>query len=160
MSISGLGIIFYSPANLPRLIEGEDYLSRCYTIPEDVLKHVYEGSIVGFGTGSPGNFVLEFRNGCPHAEAVERSDYALRLGVLVKDEKIVFRDLYTLMEWHAECSDEPCINVQNGYYEVTLLSSLPESRVLGDFQSIHIFLNPCARMPQLKFPGVPMLCAF
>ena len=58
INIAGLGIIFYSPQAVKHIEIGEDYLGEHYSKPVDVIKHVYEGSIVGIATGTPGNFYL------------------------------------------------------------------------------------------------------
>lgn len=51
---------------------------------EDVVKHVKKGDIVGFGTGTSGNFTLKFREGYPEEQLLMEYPVALRLGTVVK----------------------------------------------------------------------------
>lgn len=70
LDIEGLGIIFYSPHAVKHIEEEEDYLGEHYWMPEDVLKHIYEGSIVGVATGTPGIFHLNIYQKKLHYEKV------------------------------------------------------------------------------------------
>lgn len=47
LDISGLGIIFYSESSTRQINDGEDYFSKSYSMPQQVARHVKEGSIVG-----------------------------------------------------------------------------------------------------------------
>lgn len=77
LSIAGLGIIFYSPHAVRHIEEGEDYLGEHYWEPKDVLPHIYEGSIVGVATDTPGSFHLNlYQNVQPDLDALQ-TDYAL-----------------------------------------------------------------------------------
>ena len=60
LKIVGLGIIFYSPYAVKSIREGELHLMRHYNEPQDVLEHIYKGSIVGFCTGSPGKICVKY----------------------------------------------------------------------------------------------------
>ena len=102
LKIVGLGIIFYSPYAVKSIREGEPYLMRHYNEPQDVLEHIYKGSIVGFCTGSPGKYVLNiFQNEKPKIEKLN-PDYAIKLCIKVEDGEIFFRDLYALLRWIGE----------------------------------------------------------
>jgi hypothetical protein len=81
LSIAGLGIIMYSPFAVLHISEGENYLLPNYVAPERVLEHVYQGTIIRFGTGSPGDYLLRFKEGYPHHEQMRSSDFKLRLGI-------------------------------------------------------------------------------
>ena len=63
LTISGLGIIFYSPQSVEHIPEGANYLRSNYLNAEQVQAHIQAGSIVGFGTCSPGTFTMRFHSG-------------------------------------------------------------------------------------------------
>lgn len=63
LNISGLGIIMYSAPSVSHIRLEEDYLEGHYLEPEDVLRHVCAGTLVGFGTASPGKYILEINRG-------------------------------------------------------------------------------------------------
>lgn len=157
LDITGLGIIMYAREAVEHIKEDEDYFSTNYQAPEQVLKHIYEGSIVGFSTMSPGQYVLKIRYGYPKEEVLDVADYSLRLGIHVTEGKVFFRDLFDLMEWTNECPEEQTINLEDGYYHVTLHSNLPDSKRRGDNQIIFIYFNKLDKMPVLKYKGVPTL---
>lgn len=155
--IAGLGIIFYSPQSVKHIEEGEDYLGEHYSEPQDVIKHIYEGSIVGIGTGTPGIFNLNiYRNIYPDIERLN-PDYALKLCLKVTDNIVYFRDLYVLLNWEREDTSELKITMENGCYEVIVCSWLPISGIRGDNQQIDIFFNKVDRLPELYYRGVPSL---
>lgn len=158
LDISGLGIIFYSKSSTNQIKEGEDYLASSYELPHQVAEHVTNGTIVGFGTGSPGEYNLYIRDGYPNNDVLINSDFKLRLGVVVKDNGIWFRDLYDLMYWNSDCSIEQFLELDNGFYHVTLCGDMPESGVLGDEQVINMYFNKVDSMPDLMYNGVPMYC--
>lgn len=91
--ISGLGIIMYSDFAVSHIAKGDDYFSSNYQTPEQVVKHIYEGTIVGFCTSSPGDFILKFKSGYPNEEELNSSEFKLRLGIEVRDNRICIRDL-------------------------------------------------------------------
>ena len=91
---------------------------RHYNEPQDVLEHIYKGSIVGFCTGSPGKYVLNiFQNEKPKIEKLN-PDYAIKLCIKVEDGEIFFRDLYALLRWSEECSDDCKVKIENGNLDV------------------------------------------
>lgn len=160
LDVTGLGIIFYSKEGIPPISEEEDYLESSYTTVSDVLDHIYQGSLVSFCTGSPGAFTLNVVFSQPDEKLLEISDYRLRLWLNVKGGSVCFRDLYDLMEWDSECPDGQMIKVEDGYYQVTVCTSLPKSGVLGDGQTITLFFNRVNEPPKLKYNGVPLLCDY
>ena len=132
LEIVGLGIIFYSPYAVKSIREGEPYLMRHYNEPQDVLEHIYKGSIVGFCTGSPGKYVLNiFQNEKPKIEKLN-PDYAIKLCIKVEDGEIFFR-------------------------EVIVCSWLPQSGKRGDNQQINIYFIAKSELPKLRYIGVPFL---
>ena len=62
------------------------------------------------------------------------------------------------MDWNAECPNNQFVEVENGFYHITLCSNIPESEVLGDNQEIFVYLNKLDTMPKLKYAGVPIFC--
>lgn len=157
LEITGLGIILYSEQAVAHIREDEDYFSTNYQTAEQVLSHVYDGTIVGFGTRSPGKYILKIRYGYPEEEVLDLSDYVLRLGIHVMGGRVFTRDLYDLMEWTFECPEEQTIDLQDGYYHITLHSNLPDSKRRGDNQVIFVYFNKLDEMPALKYRGVPTL---
>jgi hypothetical protein len=158
LDISGLGIIFYSPLNANHIKDGEDYLSKSYTREEDVQSHIQKGTIVGFGTESPGKFNLEIFEGYPSNSIFISSEFKLRLGLNCIGRKICFRDLYDLMEWHSSCPEEQILELNNGIYRITLCSNAPSSGILGDDQMIKIYFEKLNEFPKLSTHGIPTLC--
>ena len=106
LAIDGMGIILYSDWAVQGIVEGEDYLESNYWEPKKVVEHIYQGSIVGFCTGSPGDYILHFHSGYPTNEFFDNHDFSLELGIRVIGGCFYVRDLYDLMEWIHECPDE------------------------------------------------------
>ena len=154
LEIIGLGMILYSDFAVANIKEEEDYFSSNYETIEQVIPHIYKGDIVGFCTGTPGTFHIKFREGYP----LEKFEFVTRLGIEVRDERIWIRDLYDLMEWTKECPKEQCLEIENGFYHITVCTNRPASGILGDEQDMYIFLNQLKEMPRLKYKGVPMVC--
>lgn len=156
LDITGLGIIIYSPENARHIHVGEDYFSKNYQEERDVQRHIQAGSIVGFCTG-PGSFILQFREGYPKDEDLERCEFTYRLGLRCVGGEVCIRDLYDLMDWDPECPRDQRLELPSGIYHVTLCSSTPESGVLGDDQTIEVYLQPLSEFPNLAKEGIPHL---
>lgn len=155
--ISGVGIIFYSPESVKHIREGDNYLEEHYLKPEDVIEHIYEGSLVGVCTGTPGIFDLNiYQNIDPDIDDLD-PDYALKLCLKVTDNTVYFRDLYVLLDWEKEEESEIKVHVENGCYEVIVCSWIPESGIRGDHQRIDMYLNQVDTLPKLRYKGVPSL---
>jgi hypothetical protein len=157
LTIAGLGIVLYAPEAVSEIAIGTDYLSSRYLKPADVQTHIQAGTIVGFGTGSPGDFLLNFRVEAPLEEAISAAEFKLRLG-LKTSGLVVCRDLYDLLSWQPETPPEQQIQVAAGNYKLTILSSPPKSGILGDNQTIDVFLEIGTSLPRLSNIGIPMLC--
>lgn len=157
LEIQGLGIVMYSPSSARHIQAGEDYLSQKYLNGEQVQPHIQAGSLVSFGTGSPGTYRLRFRDGYPGESLLSRSQARLRLGLHVVDGLVYFRDLYDLMDWNPVCPDGQTLELANGYYHVTLCTSRPASGVIGDDQLVLVYLQPLPEMPALAKTGIPSL---
>ena len=157
LNIAGLGIIFYSPHAVRHIEEGDDYLGEHYSDPQDVIRHVYEGSIVGVATGTPGTFHLNiYQNTQPDIDALQ-PDYALKLCLKVTEHTVYFRDLYVLLSWEPEDETEIKVDIEDGNYEVIVCSWFPDSGIRGNHQQIDFYFNRTAKLPQLHYEGVPTL---
>jgi hypothetical protein len=157
LEIVGLGIIMYSRAAAAHIKQGEDYLSSHYWDEKDIQVHIQAGTIVGFGTASPGTFLLRTAMGYPSRERLDRAEHKLRLGVNVSGRSLCFRDLYDLMSWSPACPASQVLSIDDGIYHVTLVSDTPPSGVLGDEQLIEVYFAPLTAMPRLATEGVPTL---
>jgi len=157
LDIAGLGIILYSPRSASHIEEGQDYLESEYTTEEDVQRHIQAGSIVGFGTGLPGTFVLQFHGGYPEKRFLQGCDFKLRLGLACVERRVCFRDLYDLVDWTSECPPEQMIEMDDGIYHVTLCSNRPRSGRIGDGQMIHVYFQKLDMFPALSKHGIPTL---
>lgn len=157
LDITGLGIIFYSPHAVRHIEEGELYLQEHYWAPQDVVRHVYEGSIVGVATGTPGIFHLNiYQDTQPDIDEL-RPDYALKLCLKVTEHTVYFRDLYVLQRWEKMNETGIKVEMEDGNYEVIVCSWIPESGTLGDHQQIDFYFNRTAELPKLRYEGVPAL---
>lgn len=160
IEIMGLGIIFYSPHAVKHIQIGSRYLIEHYNKPQDVVSHIYEGSIVGFCTGSSGIYNINiYENTYPEIEKIN-PDYALKLCIQVTENIVYFRDLYVLLRWEKEDENDLKINIENGFYEVVVCSWLPESSIRGDNQLIEIYFIKKEKLPQLYYLGVPFLGSY
>jgi len=158
LPISGLGIIFYSPRSVEHIPPGSNYLRSNYLKSDQVLAHNQKGTIVGFSTGSPGTYHLRFHEGDPNDRSLEVATYKLRLGLHCTDGAVCFRDLYDLINWRRDCPRKQMVSLDDGFYEVTLCSSLPASGIIGDDQVIDFHLNRTSELPKLTKSGMPVLC--
>lgn len=155
LDLDGLGIIFYSPHAVSHIHAGERYLMEHYNKVEDVVQHIYEGSIVGFATGSPGTFMLTiYQDIYPNFDELA-PDWALKLCLTVTENTVFFRDLYTLMRYKEATDSDIKITLENGNYEVIVCSWMPETDIRGDHQAIHIYFNKKEELPKLHYEGVP-----
>lgn len=157
LEISGLGIILYSPYAVAHIKEGEDYLQAHYLDDKDVQRHIQAGGLVAFATTTPGTFIIKALMGYPDEATRRAYPLHLRLGILVKGRTVCIRDLYDLMDWSAECPPEQRLELEDGYYHITLCSRRPPSGILGDNQTILMYFNPLDAMPDLATEGIPTL---
>jgi hypothetical protein len=158
LDIVGIGIVFHSPKFAEHITEGQDYFSSHYANEQQVQPHIQRGTIVGFGTGSPGTFIFRFKSGYPPEELLDRADCRLRLGLHCSGGIVCFRDLYELLDWHSECPPRRTLPLEDGFYHVTLCSDLPSSGFIGDNQVILFYLEKLNAFPRLSTKGVPTLC--
>lgn len=135
----------------------ETYLLAHYNTPKDVIKYIYEGSIVGIGTRTPGNFnICVYQERYPNIEEI-KPEYALKLCLQVTDNIVYFRDLYVLLRWEKESCEDVNIDIENGLYEIIVWSWLPASGMRGDNQLIEMYFNKVDHLPKLHYKGVPSL---
>lgn len=157
LSIDGMGIVMYSPKTVAGIPEGYDYFHNEYALPKQVAEHIKKGDMVGFCTGSGGEYTLKIRKGYPSEALTEEYPLAIRLGIDVQDDQICFIDLFWLTEWYNECPLEQTLKIKKGYYHITLLTRKPETGRWGDHQVIYVFLNRLPSMPELTWTGIPLL---
>ncbi len=155
--IAGLGIVFYSPFAVRNIPEGSDYLEEHFMAAHAVAQSVMDCTITAFGTGSSGNYLLNIFDGDYPERQITSSDKVIRLGIKVEDNEIRFRDLYDFMEWEVECESRQVIQIENGFYKITVFTSLTESGILGDDQVINLHFEKVLEKPVLKWSGVPDL---
>lgn len=158
LDIAGLGLILYSPPAVAHIAEGSNYLQPHFYTPEDVARHVMAGQLTGFCTGSPGSYRVRFHHNPPTEQTVAAVEFKLRLALEVHAHVVCVRDLYDLLQWEAACPAEQQVQLANGWYRLTVLSSYARSGGPGDNQLIHIHLEPVAQKPVLQCNGVPLLC--
>jgi hypothetical protein len=158
LDVAGLGIIIYSPFSTDAIQPKEDYLEHSFSDPAKVETQAVEGRIVGVSTGTPGRFILDFADGYPPQEIVDKHRFKLRLGVEVRDQTLCIRDLYDLLQWEPTCPVAQTIGLEDGFYDLTLLSDVPQSDMLGDDQVIKVYFQKVSEMPKLRYNGVPTLC--
>ena len=136
---------------------GQNYLVENYNDPQDVIKHIYEGSIVGVATGTPGRFhITVYLDVYPDLDELD-PQYALKLCLHVTDQAVYFRDLYALLRWEKERENDCRVNMENGFYEIIVCSWMPASGIRGRDQQIHMYFNKAESLPQLHYEGVPAL---
>lgn len=157
ISIDGVGIVFHSGGVASQIPEQYDYLHNEYWEATKVAEHIKKGDMVGFCTGSPGTYILQFRDGYPSADIEMEYPIGIRLGICVDNETIYVRDLYELLEWSSVCEESRKIRVKNGFYHITLQTKVPESGIVGDDQILYVYLNELDEMPKLMWKGVPQL---
>ena len=61
------------------------------------------------------------------------------------------------MEWSGTAPEEQQIELEDGFYHLTVLTRLPDSGYWGGEQTIYIYFNKLDAMPQLTWKGVPQL---
>lgn len=157
MEIDGPGIAFYSPKTVSFIKKDYDFLNNDFMKPEDIANHVMKCDISAFCTGSPGKYILKIREGNPTLELLSEFDIITRLGIIVKDNKINFVDLFWLSSWDTEIPDDQVLKIDNGKYYITSMTKLPESKKYGDNQIIYMYFDKTRSMPRLKYKGAPML---
>lgn len=157
VEIAGIGFILYSPFAVAGIAPGSNYLEDHYWDPSEVARHVREGTIAGFGTGSSGTYRIHVYAGEPTLALLAQYPWLIRLGLRVEDGAICIRDLYDLMDWDPQCPAEQILAVESGNYRVTVGSRPPDSGVIGDHQEVVICLEPVPELPALTWEGVPYL---
>lgn len=153
----GMGIVIYSSEAMKNVKEGENFFEKEFSTPQKVAEHIKKGDIIGFNTGSGGDYNLHIREGYPTQDMLSEYPIAIRLALNVIGNEISFIDLYWLMEWSDYVPEEQKMIVDSGIYHVTVLTRLPDSGICGDNQDIYIYLEKIQQMPELTWDGVPEL---
>lgn len=150
------GIAFYSPKTA-RSIGFGNFLMDEYTEPDKVASHIKKGDVVGFFTGSSGEYTLKFREGQPPETIKEEYPVSVELGIEIQDKSLCMVGFDSLADWKNLCPDGQRLNIEPGFYQITLNTRCPESEIWGDEQIIYVHLNRVSTMPEVKSEGVPQL---
>lgn len=155
--LEGLGFVFHSGKIMQEIEEGYDFLRNEFWENTKVANHAMKGDMIGLCTGSPGTYNLTIRLGNPEDDdsIMVSHPHRLRLGIEITDNYMYIRDLYELLEWHSECRDECKVWLENGFYEMKILTAIPESQIIGDNQELLIYLEKKKSMPSIEILGVP-----
>ena len=156
LSTEGPGIVLYSQ-NSVICNEGDDYFSKEFNTPQKVAAHIKKGDIIGFNTGSAGNYNVKIGLDYPSMQLMAEYPVAIRLALDVKGGSVNIIDLFWLSEWSHDVPDEQKIDISDGVYHVTVLTKKPDSGIWGDDQDILIFFKNIEEMPELTWSGVPFL---
>lgn len=156
LSTDGAGIVLYSE-NAITCDEGEDFFSKEFSTPSKVAEHLAKGDIIGFNTGSSGDFVIKIRYGYPSEKMLAENPIAIRLAIEIKGGKVNIIDVLWLSEWSAIVPEEQSILIEDGFYHVTVMTKKPNTGILGENQEIYMFFKEIDRMPTLAWKGVPYL---
>lgn len=157
ISIDGMGIVFYSDGAVKNIKDGENFFKKEYETPDKVGQHIRKGDIVGFCTGSGGDYILKFREGYPSKEISEQYPISIYLGIVINGNRLCIKDLFWLMDWYSDCPEDQQIKLESGAYEIILNTNIPQSGIYGDEQEIYVYLNKVDKMPELIWRGVPQL---
>ncbi len=157
LEIEGMGLVFYSEGAIDKIQKGEDYFSKEYEQPTDVANHIRKGDMVGFCTGSGGEYTLKFCEGYPDEEICKEFPDSIRLAINVVGGAICVLDLFALMCWPGDCPENQKVYLEDGIYHLTASTRLPSSGFWGDEQTIYIHLHKLDEMPPLTWTEVPYL---
>lgn len=157
LTISGLGIVFFSAKMMAHVPPGTDFLEEEFMAPDRIAAHLNRGDITAFCTGSEGGFDLLFFDGQPSAEDLERFPVSVQLGLEIRGGSVQFCDLYWLMNWTTAFPPEQVLPLDDGFYRITACTRLPESGYWGEDQTIRLFFQKVDALPQMHWKGVPDL---
>ena len=157
LTIDGMGMVIYSIGAVEHINEGENFFSKEFSKPEQVAEHIRKGDIVGFNLGTSGTFNIKFRSGYPSLLIEQQYPISIRLALNVIGGTISIIDLFWLMEWSNDCPQSQQINLEDGYYHMTVSTARPKSGIWGDSQDIYIFLEKIDVMPKLAWSAIPQL---
>ena len=157
LSIDGMGIAIYSKGCMGYVKEGTDFFTSDFASPSNMAAHIRKGDITGFCTGSGGDFTLKIRDGYPDAELDKAYPVSIRLGLEVRNNTVSFVDIYWLMYWNPDIPSDQQIELEDGFYHLTVLTRLPDEGYWGADQTIYLFFNKLDSMPELTWNGVPQL---
>lgn len=166
LSIDGLGIVFYSDGAVKDIPIGEDYLEKEFMDPQKVAAHVRKGDIVGVCTeGDSYEFEIRFRGGLPDDEIREKYPASLRLAIEVSGGALNVIDLYWLMKWQNDCPAGQRVEIEPGFYQMTLCAEPPLRAVEGLLgeedldiyierpRVVYVFLDRLDAMPEVEWSG-------
>jgi hypothetical protein len=156
LSVSGLGIVIYSPFAVQHIREGQDYLQASFLQSGDIARHVNSCTLTAFCTGTPGEFQLIITDEPLDERRVSGAEFVVRLGLEVREQTVVFRDLYDLIRWRHAHDSQQAITVADGFYRLTAYTSFPED--VDAVQMIGLHFERVPARPELHYDGAPQLC--
>lgn len=157
IQIVGLGFALYSD-NLKDIEKGKDFFTEEFLEPEHIISHLEKGDIIGFCTGSAGDYNIKFRQGLPTENIKNSYPFSTQLVINVLGGKISIVDVYWLMEWASDCPENQQIIIEDGIYLVNVLTKKPKSNIWGNNQEIYIFLQKVDKPPKIHYNGIPYIC--
>lgn len=153
----GLGLIIYSNKAMEYVREGEDFFKNEFSTPKKVAEHIEKGDIVGFCTGTSGEFNIKIREGYPDMEIEKKFPVSINLAINVVGAQVSIIDLAWLMEWSDYVPEDQQIYIEEGFYDLTILTCKPDNEIWGNNQEIYIYFNKISQMPKPIWNGVPQL---
>lgn len=157
LSLDGIGIAIYSKGCMSDIEDGKNFFNSDLAQPKKAATHICKGDITCFCTGSSGDYLLKIRDGYPDNLLEKEYDVEIRLGLEVKNHVVSFVDIFWLMEWDSDIIENQQIELEDGFYHLTILTKLPEDGYCGSNQVIYIYFKKLDKMPELRWNGVPQL---
>lgn len=116
LTVSGLGVIAYSPQVVRQFKRGRDYMAS-------YIENLRSGKVIAFNT-EEGDFLVNVFFGPRRRPAGAIS--SVRLPLVVRGGEVCFADAYTLMRW-SPAPGEQRIRVSDGAYTMTVFAH-PKAR--------------------------------
>lgn len=157
LAVDGMGIVLFSAKTMSYVEPGSDFLMNEFEAPSQIAEHINKGDITGFCTGGGGDFHLHFLTGKPTDDINEKFPVSAKLGLDVQGGTVQFCDMFWLMKWNTDFPENQVIPLEDGFYEITACTCIPESGYWGDNQTIYIYFEKVDKMPELAFKGIPYL---
>ncbi len=157
LSIDGMGIVFFSAKTMEYVDNNSDFLNNEFNSSDDITRHIQQCDITGFCTGSSGDFNLHFFNGYPNEDILKKFPITAKLGLDVRGGAVQFCDMFWLSRWNTNFPQEQIIQIEDGYYNMTVCTCRPNSGDWGDNQTIYIYFEKTDELPNITRKGIPYL---
>ena len=117
LDVAGLGIILIGHA--AKLIPlGSDFFSDNLSDADSIVDIFSEGELTGFGTGSPGIFLVRLYIGPPGEDELNNWGAGIELRFVTNDGRVEFRDLYNF------CAGRRCRRIRRYRYVPASIESM------------------------------------